>query len=109
MIAHEKILEIDDLGNPLKFKIVPFPVLDGFQFMVKFSEECNKNPNKVIASFADDLIPLSSIVTTAGDVPLKMTNIGMYIQNPLTISKLCQEIFQFQNDFMNASDESRVS
>lgn len=103
----EKIVEIQDLDNKLKFKIKLFSPLQGIRFFDTFIASMDGKFS--IEPLLKDLLPLATQLTADGKefMPLDINSADKLFQNPLAIMDLGIEIFNFQSVFMESSPRFR--
>ena len=103
----EKVVEIQDLDNKLKFRIRLFSPMAGIKFFDTFMASVDGKFS--IEAMLKDLLPLATQLSSDGkaitDLTLEMAD--TLFQNPLAVMDLGIEIFQFQQVFMESSPRFR--
>lgn len=103
----EKIVEIQDLDNKIKFKIKLFSPLKGIKFFDTFIATIGDKFS--IEPLLKDLLPLATQLTEDGRPvnTLSIETADVLFQNPLAILDLGIEIFNFQQVFFESSPRFR--
>lgn len=103
----EKIVEIQDLDNKLKFKIKLFSPVKGIRFFDTLMESMDGKFS--IEPLLKDLLPLATQLSEDGRPinTLSLEQVDAIFQNPLAVMDLGIEIFNLQQVFMTSSPRFR--
>ena len=110
----EKIIEIQDMDNTLKFKIVVMDAMAGLDFIDKIvgvatTSQSSGTSKMSIKPFLSDLLPCAYLLDQSGNVTTKMTldTASVMFKSPIAILDLGFEILDMQSVFLNCSPRFR--
>lgn len=108
----EKLIEIKDLDNTLKFKIRLFGALEGLDFMDTALGLIGSKEKLSIRPFLENLLKLATPMDGTGTMPLlqpgqrfSLTAADGMFQNPLSLINLGLQILEFQKVFIKSSPQ----
>lgn len=108
----EKVIEINDCDNILKFKIRLFGALEGLDFMDTALGVISSKEKLSIRPFLETLLKLATPLDMSGKMPLLQQgqNFSLSVadgifQNPLSLLNLGLQILEFQKVFIKSSPQ----